>query len=98
MTTRARVEDEATSGWLFLSTGTLHKSERWTPCARYNCFIPLPLRRPAVFEQDEEITLRMSWDLICKTACSAFVHGMSMDQFVEAALRGRIAARQASKK
>lgn len=50
-----------------------------------------------MFEQDEEITLRMPWELICQMACSAFVRGMSMDQFVEAAIAEQVVARRAVK-
>lgn len=34
--------------------------------------------------------LRMSWHDICRMACAAMIRGMTIDQFVEAAMRYRL--------
>ena len=39
---------------------------------------------------DEQI--RMSWPAICRMACAAMIRGMSLDEFVEAAIRDYPAA------
>jgi hypothetical protein len=51
-----------------------------------------------MFEQDDEIELRLPWSLICRMACHAFAQRVPFDKIVESALRDMVRSRRAAKK
>jgi hypothetical protein len=45
----------------------------------------------SVFEQDEEVELRLSWPKICRLACMAMIYGVTFDEICAIALRDYMA-------